>query len=123
MTHVIIDARSAFPALARIFAETPVAVWQAREAFSIADQDASFLGPAFFVPFLDFRMRQFNSQQVNAPSRCLRAASATDNNLGDLIGALYVKRYFSAESKARAVELAEYLRQAFDARLAKARAG
>lgn len=116
-THLIVDARSAFPTIAAIFAESPIEVLQARQAFAVIDAGANVLNKAAFDALFDFRNKQFNSQVLVQPTRAFRAAVLADANIGDIVGFLYVKRHFSAEAKARTLEMAEYLRRAFDARL------
>lgn len=48
------------------------------------------------------------TEQLPRWKRCVRA---TDNNLGEALGALYVARAFPAPAKAQALELVKYLKQ------------
>ncbi|MEP6508103.1 MAG: M13 family metallopeptidase [Gemmatimonadales bacterium] len=112
-----LGAKSAFPKIAQIFASTPVAVWQARQAFGLADNDAPFLNAAAVALNFDFRAKQFNSSNVVALPRSQRAAITTDQNIGDMLGTLYLGKYFSPAAKAMATEMFENIRTAFGNRI------
>ncbi len=116
---VVVDAKSAFPKIASIFAATPLEVWQAREAFIVADDAAPNLGTAAFNANFEFRNKKFNNQSATPQPRRIRAWSTLEASIGDLLGTLYVTHYFSPEAKAKALEMADNLRRAFDARLEK----
>ena len=115
---VHIDAVEAFPKIAKIVAETPISVWQARQAFAIADIDAVNLNDDIYRANFEFRGRQFNSAQLQPPARENKAWVAAEAAIGDALGALYVAHYFSPEAKRQAQTMAEGIRRALDARLA-----
>jgi putative endopeptidase len=114
---VVVDTKSAFPQLARVFAETPVDVWRARQAFAVADQDAPKLSDEAAALALDFRSRRFQGSAATQP-RDMRVMLAADASIPDLVGALYAARYFSPEVRAASRDMARRIRDAFDARLA-----
>jgi putative endopeptidase len=115
--RVVVDARSAFPLIAKIFAETPLEVLQARQAFALADDAAPLLNRAMVEANYDFRVRKLNGTSQAVPARSFRAEQAVEANLVDLMSALYVARYSSPETRAKVTEMAEGLRAAFDQRL------
>jgi putative endopeptidase len=116
---VVVDAKSAFPKIASIVAETPLEVLQARQAFAAADLAAPNLyRPAFDANF-DFRIRAFNNPTTVPKPRPLQAWYTLEPAIGDMLGTLYVARYFSPESKAKALEMTANMRHAFDARIEK----
>ena len=119
--RVVINAKSAFPKIAAIFAETPMEVWQARQAFVAADDAASsgYLNTAAYNLSFEFRYKQFINAASATPPRASRAYTTMSHQIGDILSALYVARHFSPEAKAAAMEMAANIRQAFDARLAK----
>lgn len=122
VTNVVIDAKSAFPQLAAIFADTPLEVWQARQAFAVVDDaaGAGYLNTAAFNANFEFRNKQFRSLlSVPPPRGATRAWNAMARNIGDILSSFYVARYFSPEAKTAAQEMVANLRNAFDARLAK----
>jgi putative endopeptidase len=117
VSDVVIDTKSAFPRLARIFADTPVEVWQARQAFAVADQDAPKLSDEAAALALDFRSRRFQGSAATQPGD-MRVMLAADASIPDVVGALYAARYFSPQVRAATQDMARRIRDAFDARLA-----
>ena len=117
--RAVVNARSAFPLIAKVFAETPLEVLQARQALALADEAAPFLNRAMVEANYDFRVGKLNGISQPVPARAFRAEQAVEASLVDLMSALYVARYSSPETKARVSEMAEALRVAFDRRLAR----
>ncbi|MGZ7031662.1 MAG: M13 family metallopeptidase [Thermoanaerobaculia bacterium] len=115
--RVIVDAKSAFPAIAKAFADAPLTVLQARQAFAAADEAAPLLNKAMVEANFDFRSKKFNSLFQSPAPRSIRAEQAVEANIVDIVSALYVSRYSSPDTKAKATEMAENLRKAFDVRL------
>ena len=117
VNRVVIDAKSAFPKLARIFAETPAEVWQAQQAFALVDNAGVLLDSRVFTAHFEFWDRTFNNQNAAPRPRWFYAWTTMESSIGDLLGKLYVQRYFSPEAKAAAVDMANTMKRAFDARL------
>jgi len=111
---VIVSEKSAFPALAAIFAATPVEVWRdyltVRELHAFADDlpkavdDRNF---AFFGTIIAGQKQQL--------PRDIRGIRLLDYRLGEALGKLYVARYFPPEAKAKAQLLVVNLLKAYDA--------
>ena len=114
---VVIDSKIAFPKIASIFAETPIDVLQARQAFDAADNGAMLLDSAMVSANFDFRVKVFNGQAVVLGPRQNRAESTVEANLTETMAAFYVTQYFSPEAKKKAQEMVVNLKNAFDARL------
>ncbi len=72
-------------------------------------------------PFTDaaFEFNKALSGQAVQKTRGEIMASAVDENLGEALGQLYVKKYFPEEAKKRALELVNNLQKAFAARIDK----
>ncbi len=115
--EVVVDARSAFPNIARVVAETPIGVLQARQAFITADVAAPNLFSAAFAANFDFRIKAFNNPSTVPKPRPIMAWNTLEPVIGDILGTLYVRRYFSPESKTQALEMAANMKRALDARL------
>lgn len=110
---VIVMEKSAFPKLARIFAETPISVWRdyltVRYMHSFApylpkridDADFAFYGTVI----------QGNTQQLD---RATRGVQLLDNAMGEALGKLYVAKYFSPEAKAKAQILVKNILKAYE---------
>ena len=112
--QVIVAEKSAFPKLAEIFAETPVAVWRdyltIHYLHSVAavlpkridDADFAFYGAVI----------EGNEKQLD---RATRAVHLIDDNLGEALGKLYVAKYFPPTAKAKAERLVANLLKTYDA--------
>lgn len=119
VNNVVIDAKDAFPKIARIFAETPADVMQAQQAFVLVDNAGLQLNSEVFQANFDFWGKMFNNQTASPRPRWFYAWNTLEDNIGDLLGVLYVHRYFSPEAKGIAVEMANNMKVAFDSRLQK----
>jgi putative endopeptidase len=72
-------------------------------------------------PFVDaaFEFNKVVSGQAVQKSRGETMASAVDQSLGEALGQLYVKKYFSEDAKKRMLELVNNLQKAFATRIDK----
>jgi len=72
-------------------------------------------------PFVDaaFEFTKVLSGQAVQKSRGEIIADAVDNSLGEALGQLYVKKYFTEGAKKRMLELVNNLQKAFEARINK----
>lgn len=72
-------------------------------------------------PFVDadFEFSKVLSGQAVPKSRGEIMAEAVDDNLGEALGQLYVKKYFSEAAKKRMLELVNNLQKAFEGRINK----
>jgi putative endopeptidase len=128
---VIVAEKSAFPKIASIFAETPVEILQAWQAFNIADHAAPYLSKAFADAFFEMRNKTLSGQaeQQVRWKRAVHAVSGGDygagdryerfGNLGWAVGQLYSAKYFPPEAKAKIEELVANLKVAMHARIEK----
>lgn len=116
--RVIVAENTAFPKIAEIYAKTPLDVLQAWSAFSLADQAAPYLSKEFEEANFDFRSKTLSGTPVQQP-RWKRAVNATDSNIGEALGKLYVEAYFPAESKAKMEELVANIQVAMKGRIEK----
>jgi len=114
--RLIVRQNTAMPKIAAIYAETPVALLQAWEAFHTADDMAPYLSQRFSDAQWEFRARDLSGQPEQR-SREKRAISFAEGSLGEATGRLYVGQYFPAESKAKMEELVANLRTALSHRI------
>ncbi len=110
---VIVAEKSAFPALAKIFAATPIAVWRDFETVRYLHHFASDLPKtvddtdfAFYGTALNGKMAQLD--------RWRRALALVDGSMGEALGKLYVAKYFPPDAKAKALQLVRNLLTAYD---------
>lgn len=96
---------------------TPLETWKVYLHFHVLADAATALSS----PFVDaaFNYSKVLSGQQKQKPRWERIYRRTDANLGEALGQLYVKKYFTAEAKQRMLELVNNLQTAFDARIAK----
>jgi putative endopeptidase len=115
-SKIVINENTAFPKIAKIFADTPLETLKAWETFRTADQAAPYLSKAFVDRAWEFRSRDLSGAQAQRP-RWKRAISAVEGSLGEALGRTYVATYFPPESKAKMETLVADLRTALKIRI------
>ncbi|HRO32806.1 MAG TPA: M13-type metalloendopeptidase [Brevundimonas sp.] len=114
--RLIVRQNTAIPRIAAIYAETPIEVVQAWQAFHTVDDSAARLSRRFSDAQWEFRSRDLSGQPEQR-ARDKRAVSFAEGALGEAMGRLYVAEYFPAESKAQMEELVANLRRALSHRI------
>jgi putative endopeptidase len=114
--RAIVRQNSAFPKIAKIFADTPIVTLKAWEAFHITDNAAPLLSKRFADANWEFRSKFLNGTQEQRP-RWKRAVEAAEGAMGEAIGRTYVADYFPPESKAKMEKLVADLRLAMKGRI------
>ncbi|HUO90163.1 MAG TPA: M13 family metallopeptidase [Rhizomicrobium sp.] len=110
---VVVTQKSAFPGLAKIFAETPVSVWRDYLTVHYLHAVAAYLPKNFDDADFAFYgvVLGGQSQQLD---RATRGVHLLDSLLGEALGKLYVAKYFPPEAKAKAQLLVANLLKAYD---------
>jgi putative endopeptidase len=106
-----------YTALSTLLASQPIDAWKAKVKFDYISSNANLLSKAFRDERFAFG-KLFSGAKAQ-PERWKRMVNMTDNGLKDLLGQLFVERYFPAEAKQRMDELVNNLQTAFKARIAK----
>ncbi|HEY0103719.1 MAG TPA: M13-type metalloendopeptidase, partial [Brevundimonas sp.] len=114
--RLIVRQDTALPKMAAIYAETPIEVIQAWQAFHTTDQAAPRLSNRFADAQWEFRSRDLSGQPMQRP-RDKRGVSFAEGMLGEAIGRQYVAEYFPADSKAKMEDLVANLRTALGNRI------
>src|SRR5690606_26279048 len=112
----IVYQNTAFPTMARVFAETPIEVLRAWQAFHTVDQAAPYLSQRFVDAQWRFRSNTLSGQPEQR-SRQKRGVSFAEGLMGEALGRLYVDRWFPAENKAAMEDLVADLRTALAIRI------
>lgn len=86
----------------------PIADWKTYLRWHVINAAAPTLSSKFVDEDFDFNGRTLNGTKEILP-RWKRCVAATDRALGEALGQEYVKRYFTAESKARALQMVQNL--------------
>ncbi|RYE11275.1 MAG: M13 family peptidase, partial [Sphingobacteriaceae bacterium] len=114
---VLVGQPKFFTDLNSTLTATPVADWKIYLQWNLLRNSASFLSSPFVKA--NFAYSQVLSGQKAATPRWQRMSSLTDGTIGELLGQLYVKEYFTPEAKARMEELVNNLRKAYEIRISK----
>ncbi|HUP47967.1 MAG TPA: M13-type metalloendopeptidase, partial [Thermoanaerobaculia bacterium] len=114
--RAVVRQDTAFPKLAKIFADTPVAALKAWQAFHIADDAAPLLSRRFADTQWEFRSKFLGGAQEQRP-RWKRAVAAAERAMGEAVGRTWVAEHFPPESKAKMEKLVAGLRAAMKLRI------
>jgi endothelin-converting enzyme len=106
ISEMIIMQPSYIEEFSKLFAQTPVSVWREYLAYKYIDKFGWYLSDDFVDLEFDFFSKTLNGTEELSP-REDRAVNATNSFLGEMLGQLYVKRYFSAEAKAKVQEMTQ----------------
>ncbi len=91
--------------------------WKVYLQWGIMRDAAAFLSSSFVDA--NFTFNQVLSGQKEQTPRWQRMSGLIDRLLGDLLGQLYVDKYFNQDAKARMLELVNNLEISFDSRIKK----
>jgi putative endopeptidase len=105
---VVASENTAFPALAQVFAATPVSVWRAYLTFHYLDSHAGYLPKAFDDARFAFRGTVLGGQDQQL-DRAKRGVQFLNGVIGEGVGQIYVARHFPPSAKAEAERLVENL--------------
>jgi putative endopeptidase len=129
LQRIVVGEKSAFPKLAAVFTQTPVVTLQAWLAFTIADNAAPYLPPAFTRAQFEMRKKALSGQQQDNVRWKLgvHAVSGGDYGIGDrfdrfgnlgwAVGELFTAKYFPPEAKAKIEALVGHVKAAYRSRL------
>lgn len=106
-----------FTDLNSLLTSTPVGDWKTYLQWNVLRSSASYLSSPFVKASFAYG-QVLSGQRVQTP-RWQRISSLTDNAVGELLGQLYVKKYFKPEAKARMEQLVANLRKAYEVRINK----
>jgi len=112
---VLVNSTSFFENLNNLLTSIPVADWKTYLEWNILKSSASNLSSPFVKASFAFN-QALTGQKVQTP-RWQTMSSLTDRTIGELLGQLYVAKYFKPEAKARMDVMIENLRKAFEIRI------
>jgi putative endopeptidase len=93
----------------------PVDTWKIYLQWNVMRDAAPYLSSAFVNA--EFAYNKALSGQKEQTPRWQRVSNLVDGQLGDLLGQLYVEKYFSPAAKERMMALIENMVQTFDSRI------
>jgi putative endopeptidase len=94
----------------------PIADWKSYLHFHLVDNAARVLSTDFVNASFDYNGKILHGQK-KLKERWERNYAVVDENLGEALGQLYVKKYFSVEAKKKMQELVNNLQTAFEKRI------
>ena len=100
-----------------LLAATPVATWKTYLQWYVIKNAAGYLSNDFVDRNFQFS-RVLTGQKVITP-RWQRMSNLIDDNLGEMLGQLYVEKYFKPEAKVRMLSLVNNLQQTLQDRINK----
>lgn len=101
--------------LNELLKSVPIDTWKTYLRFHLLNDNAAVLNSEFVNTQFDYT-KTLSGQQKIKP-RWQRMVRNADNNLGDALGQLYVKKYFTDDAKKRMLDLVNNLQKAFEKRI------
>jgi putative endopeptidase len=112
---IIVSTPSFFRALDSLLTKLPLDTWKQIARFEILKNAAPFLSNSFVIA--NFEYQKAISGQKEITPRWQRMATLIDGSLGELLGHLYVDRFFKPAAKQRMLEMVNNLQQTFAERI------
>jgi len=109
----LVSQPSYFEAAGKILADTPLDTWKDYLTFQTISTFAPVLGDTYSQLSFDFFSKGLRGVDEQEP-RWKRAVESVNDNMGELLGQLYVERHFQAESKARMDTMIKNLIKAYE---------
>lgn len=112
---VLVNTPTFFVTADSLVKNAPISDWQAYLQWNILRSAAPLLSKSFVDANFVYD-QALTGQKVQRP-RWDRAANRVDNSIGDLLGQLYVEKYFKPQAKARMQEMIGNLIKAYEIRI------
>lgn len=113
---LIVYQPSYLKAFGEVFATRSLDDWKAYYTWRVLTNWASLLSGNFVAEDFNFFQKTIQGVQEDRP-RWKRGVSAVEGAMGELVGRLYVERYFKPEAKERMVQLVHNLKESFRERI------
>lgn len=104
-----------YAGLSKLLPTQPIESWKNKLKFEHIANHASLLSQAFIDANFEYN-KTFSGKTKNDP-RWKKIVARVDRSLGDLLGQVYVKKYFTEAAKQRMDELVTNLQKAFEVRI------
>ncbi|MGG9964014.1 M13 family metallopeptidase [Ferruginibacter sp. SUN106] len=112
---IIVSTPTFFRALDSLLTSLPLDTWKQLAKFEVLKSAAPYLSNNFVTA--NFEYQKVISGQKEITPRWQRTASLIDGSIGDMLGQLYVARYFKPEAKQRMLDMVNNLQQTFASRI------
>ena len=115
---ILVGQPKYFEGLDALLKSHPVAVWQSKLKFDALNYAANALSQNFRDARFEFSGKTLNGQKKQR-ERWKKMVTNVDNDLGELLGQLYVEKYFPADAKQRMLDLVNNLQAVYRSRIEK----
>ncbi len=115
---VLVGQPRYYKALDSLLKTQPIDVWKDKAIFNAVDEASSLLSKSFRDEHFDFWGRKLQGQKEQKP-RWKTIAYHVDGGLGELLGQLYVEKYFTPDAKQRMLDLVNNLQSVYKDRIDK----
>jgi len=116
VTEVNVRNPSFFKELSTALQDESIADWKTFLRWKLVLATSPYLSSDIDEEHFDFYERKLNGQQEMKP-RWKRVIDAENRDIGEVIGRVYVDRYFNSSSRARTEEMVSNLKKAFRERI------
>ncbi len=106
-----------FAGLNKLLASQPIDIWKTKVMYDYISNNSPLLSTAFVDA--DFEFDRVFSGQKKQSIRWKKMVNRVESGLGEMLGQLYVKKYFNENAKKRMDELVSNLQKAFQIRIEK----
>jgi putative endopeptidase len=115
---VLVGQPGYYRALDLLLKNQPITAWKDKAAFGVLDGAATSLSKSFVNAHFAFYGKTLNGQKQQK-ERWKTIVDKVDAGLGELLGQLYVKKYFTPEAKQRMLALVNNLQSVYRNRIEK----
>ena len=113
---VLVSQPKYYQALNSLIASQPLELWKNKLKFELLNGSAHALSKPFRDAKFDFSGKTLNGQKEQK-ERWKLMVEGTDSGLGELLGQLYVQKYFPKEAKDRMLTLVNNLQSVYERRI------
>eukprot|EP01037_Dinobryon_pediforme_P003729 gene3729-3775_t len=115
---ILVGQPAYYKALDGLLKTQPIAVWKDKAAFDALNDASRYLSKNFREARFDFFGKTLSGQKQEK-ERWKTVAYDVDGGIGELLGQLYVEKYFTPDAKARMLALVNNLQSVYKDRIEK----
>jgi len=115
---ILVGQPKYYKALNTLLKTQPIEIWKTKLAFEALNGASTSLSKSFRDANFDFYGKVLNGQKV-PKDRWKTMLSTVDNGVGELLGQVYVEKYFTPEAKKRMKDLVDNLQAVYKSRIEK----
>lgn len=115
---ILVGQPGYYKALNNLLRDRPVDVWKAKLRFGALNDAASALSKDFRDARFEFYGKTLSGRKAQT-ERWKQLVQVIDDGLGELLGQLYVEKYFKPEAKERMLNLVDNLQKVYKSRIEK----